>query len=124
MNCAANAAVLVHLCDACSMRHVAAPIGSFTSTVIGVVLRLRSVIGVFDLVDVGRDLLEVDLVALAHDVERVADLQIQRLVLRRVHDAIFADELHAAARVRLIDAHRARTASACPSPPFSSFLNW
>jgi len=39
-----NAAVLIHLCDELSMRHVAAPTGSFTSTVIGVVLRLRSVI--------------------------------------------------------------------------------
>src|ERR671924_1457635 len=43
MNCAANAAVFVYLCDDWSIRHDAAPIGSFTSTVIGVVLRLRSV---------------------------------------------------------------------------------
>ena len=42
-NCAAHAAVLVHWCDDCSMRQVP-PIGSFTSTVTGVALWLRSVI--------------------------------------------------------------------------------
>ena len=44
MNCAAKAAVFVHLWVELSMRQVAAPTGSFTSTVIGVVFRLRSVI--------------------------------------------------------------------------------
>ena len=42
------------------------------------------------------------------DVEGVADLEVQRLVLRRVVDAILADELHAALRVGLVDAHDAR----------------
>ena len=43
LNCAAQAAVFVHACDDCSIRHVP-PIGSFTSTVTGVALWLRSVI--------------------------------------------------------------------------------
>ena len=55
-----------------------------------------------------RNLLEVGLVALGDDVEGVADLEVQRFVLRRVADAILADELHAALRVGLVDAHRAR----------------
>src|SRR5687767_5230461 len=62
---------------------------------------------VFELVDVRRDLLEVDLLALADDVEGVADLDVQRLVLRRVHDPIFANKLHAALRVLLIHAQHA-----------------
>ena len=60
---------------------------------------------VLDLVRVRGDLLEIDLVAVARDVERVADLQIHGLVFRRVSDAIFADELDAALRVGLVDAH-------------------
>src|SRR5437868_9188018 len=51
---------------------------------------------VLHFVHVRRDLLEVDLAALAGDVERVADLEVQLFVLRRVVDPIFADELHAA----------------------------
>jgi hypothetical protein len=47
----------------------------------------------FHLVNVGRDLLEVGLLALADDVEGVADLQVDDLVLRRVVDVILADEL-------------------------------
>ena len=43
VNCAAHAAVFVHSCDERSIRHVP-PIGSFTSTVIGAALWLRSVI--------------------------------------------------------------------------------
>ena len=66
------------------MRQVAAPTGSFTSTVIGVDLRLRSEIAYSIFVDVGSDLLEIDLVPIAHHVERTADLQIQHFVLRRV----------------------------------------
>jgi hypothetical protein len=59
------------------------------------------------LVDVRGDLLEVGLFALGHDVEGGADLQIQRFVLRRVVDAVLADELRAATRVGLIYAHDA-----------------
>ena len=43
MNCVAHASVLVHSWLALSIRHVP-PIGSFTSTVIGAGLWLRSVI--------------------------------------------------------------------------------
>ena len=85
------------------IRHVP-PIGSFTSTRD----RRRLVVAqhdfVLDLVDVRRDLLEVDLLPLGDDVERVADLEVEHLVLRRVVDAILADELRAALRVGLIDA--------------------
>src|SRR5262245_40156976 len=62
---------------------------------------------VLHLVDVRCDLLEIDLIPFADDVEGVADLEVQRLVLRRVVDAILADELHAALRILLIDANRA-----------------
>ena len=51
---------------------------------------------VLELVDVSGDFFEIDLAALARDVERVPDLQVQLLILRRVVDAIFADKLQAA----------------------------
>jgi hypothetical protein len=101
--------------DTVNIRHVP-PIGSFTSTVD----RGRLVVAqrdlVLQLVDVA-DLLEVDLLALAHHVEGVADLQVERLVLRRVVDAVLADELHAAGRVLLVDAHDARRHRHGPGRP-------
>jgi CubicO group peptidase (beta-lactamase class C family) len=61
----------------------------------GLVIAKRDL--VLNFVHARRDLLEVGLLALADDVERVADLEVQRLVLRRVVDAVLTDELHGAA---------------------------
>ena len=57
----------------------------------------------FHLVDVGRDFLVVGLLALGHDIERVADVHGDHFVLRRVLDAVFADEQHAAFGILLVD---------------------
>ncbi len=50
------------------------------------------------------DLLVVGLLALAHHVERVADMHRDILILRRVLDAVFANKEHAAARIFLVHA--------------------
>ena len=60
-----------------------------------------------DLIGVARDFLPIGLFPLGHDVEGVAHLDLDGLILRRVVDPIFADELQAAVRVGLVDPHRA-----------------
>ena len=62
----------------------------------------------FDFVDVARDSLKILLLALRNDVEGVANLQIERFVLRRVIDPVLTDKLQAAVRIRLVDTDRSR----------------
>ena len=103
VNCAAQAAVFVHW-----MRRAQHPPRAADRLVH--LDRHRHVLVVaqrdfvLDFVARRADLLEVGLVPLADDVERVPDLQLDGFVLRGVRNAVFADELDAAFRVGLIDA--------------------
>ena len=82
-------------------------IGSITSTFCATAFPLRSTISYSLSYDGGRDRLEVGLLLVRRHVERVAEVQAHRLVLRRVVDAVGADELLLAAVVALVHAHGA-----------------
>ena len=106
-NCAANAAVFVNLYVELTISQ-SPPIGSFTSTVMGTSLWLRSVISYSNSYSRSESFLVVRLFALGHDVERVADVQADLFVLRRVVDVIFAGKERSAARILLVHANGSR----------------